>query len=266
MNALQKRYQGYLDTPLLWNEGSLDGLTQFELHEQEYVAIEGPISDTIRLGKYVEAMVCKQFHRIDTINILVENLQIQDGKRTVGELDCLLTYQSKIFHIEIAYKFYLLDPSVSDIPLEQWIGPNRRDALVLKLAKLKEKQFPLLYSPPATHYLEALDIDPSKCVQRVLFKAQLFVPYNYHQPIEHINRDAVVGYYLSYQNMDRLSEAKFFIPRKLDWLIPASVEAPWISFSAFKQRLNEFIQKKSSPLVWVKTPKGSVQKVFVVWW
>ena len=80
------------------------------------------------------------------IKILAENVQIQNEKTTVGEIDCILTTAKKPVHLEIIYKFYLYDKSVGTNELEHWIGPNRRDSLVSKLNKLKDKQLPLLYN------------------------------------------------------------------------------------------------------------------------
>jgi hypothetical protein len=61
--------------------------------------------------------------------------------------------------MELAYKFYLFDPSISSEPINNWIGPNRNDSLQEKLEKLKTKQFPLLYHKLAKSKFTTVAID-----------------------------------------------------------------------------------------------------------
>jgi hypothetical protein len=37
--------------------------------------------------------------------------------------------------MELAYKFYLFDPSISSEPINNWIGPNRNDSLQIRKKK-----------------------------------------------------------------------------------------------------------------------------------
>ena len=110
------------------------------------------------------------------IEILGNNIQIISRKQTLGEIYCVLLKENKPFHIEIAYKFYVYDPTVGNSFLEHWIGPNRRDSLVLKLSKMKQKQFSLLYRDVCKPILDDFNIKVASVKQRAFFKAQLFVP------------------------------------------------------------------------------------------
>ena len=47
---IQKRYEGFLNTSLLWKNDSVFGLTQFESNS-ESAQIELDIDDKLRLGK-----------------------------------------------------------------------------------------------------------------------------------------------------------------------------------------------------------------------
>ncbi len=266
MHSIQRRYLGLMATPLLWDTDTLMGLTQFELPEASPFQPIAPIPDHIRLGKYVEVLLSNHLHHCPTVAVLGENIQIIYNKHTIGELDGLLHYKDTTIHLEIAYKFYLLDPTEGSTPLAQWIGPNRRDSLVQKLTKLKERQFPLLYNSYTKTYLDSLEIDPNTCVQRVHFKAQLFVLYGYTLTVTDINPNAVVGYYIHFHELAIFSKDKFYIPNKIDWLQQAHTQVPWINFTAFKAALALYFEKQSAPLVWVKKPSGDLQKVFVVWW
>ena len=96
--------------------------------------------------------------------------------------------------------------SYSD-PLRYWIGPNRKDSLIYKLDKLKDKQFPLLYKPETQSYLESLGLKISEIQQRLVFKAQLFLPLKFFEiDISPLNPNCVNGFYLSYSEIDELNK------------------------------------------------------------
>jgi hypothetical protein len=49
---------------------------------------------------------------------LYENIQVIEDKKTIGEIDFLLKKNTKqVIHMELAYKFYLFDPSISSEPI-----------------------------------------------------------------------------------------------------------------------------------------------------
>ena len=52
---------------------------------------------------------------------------------------------NQLIHLEVSYKFYLYDENLGKLESEKWIGPNKRDSLVQKTAKLKSKQLPILF-------------------------------------------------------------------------------------------------------------------------
>ena len=140
---LQKRYEGFLQTPCLWKDNTVFDLEQFKIDEK-LTKINIEIDEKIRLGKYIERLVSFQLSQENSITILCENVQIQKEKRTLGELDCILKQENTVIHLEVIYKFYLFDATVGNSEIEHFIGPNRKDSLLEKLTKLKEKQLPLL--------------------------------------------------------------------------------------------------------------------------
>lgn len=146
-NDLQRNFEGYLQTPILWQNTEVYGLQHYALKPMKVEAFTKEITQNLRLGKLVERFVFSQLGEDSECQILAENLQIQDGKRTIGELDALILDKGKPIHLEIVYKFYLFDPHENDNELSHWIGPNRKDSLLQKLEKLREKQLPLLYHP-----------------------------------------------------------------------------------------------------------------------
>jgi len=264
MNLTQQRFYGFLKTPFLWSHKLLE-LQQFQSSEKG-ITIDEKIPNAIRLGNYVERLVSHQLNHDERIQILKENTQIISNKITLGEIDCLLLQYQQPIHLEIAYKFYLYDASVGTSFLEHWIGPNRRDSLLLKLNKIKEKQFPLLYSTQCESLLEELNLNAKDIQQQTFFKAQLFVPYSKTIEFPLLNRKCIYGFYISSKELSNFQECKFYIPKKLDWIIDPHTQVDWMNFNNVNKRIQEFHQKQSAPLCWMKQSNGEIVKMFVVWW
>src|SRR5690606_14715855 len=151
--------------------------------------------------------------QIPQTTILCENLQVQQEKHTLGEMDALLLMNNQSIHLEIIYKFYVYDDSVGNTELEHWIGPNRKDSLVQKLDKLENKQLPLLYQSATLKSLEEYDLNMDQIKQQVLFKAQLFVPFNKSIPdFQFINPEAVYGFYIKKAELPEFKTCKFYLP------------------------------------------------------
>lgn len=264
---IQLQYEGFLNTPLLWKSNHIFGLAQFETSNTRTPQFNVFEKLEIRLGKRVEQFSFFTFQQDKTINILSENLQIQDGTRTVGEIDCILLNNKKPIHIEIIYKFYLYDETVGTSEIEHWIGPNRRDSFNQKLTKLKNKQLPLLQNKYTKPYLEKLQLNTESIQQNVFFKAQLFIPLNsLKNAFTQINMECIYGFYIRLHELNQFKDCKFFIPTKLDWLKSIQTNIKWFPFSNFETQISIFLNKKSAPLCWLKKPNGKTEKFFVVWW
>jgi hypothetical protein len=265
MTPTQRRFHGYQRTPLLWNDELL-GLRQFKMPASCLLSIDHKINSKLRLGNYVERLVSHQLLQDHSIDILLENQQIIANKETLGEIDCIIMKENQPTHLEIAYKFYLYDPNDGTSFLEHWIGPNRRDSLVLKLNKIREKQFPLLHSEACHSLLKSLNLDLKYIKQRTYFKAQLFVPYTSNIEFSLLNKECLSGFYVNLKAFKNFQSCKFYIPKKLDWLIEPHTQVEWISFDSAFEILCEFHRKFSAPLIWVKHPNGQIEKLFVIWW
>lgn len=263
---LQKRYEGFLKTPLLWKNKAILNLKPFEIvSESNKIDIE--IDETLRLGKYVERLVSFQLEQQKNISILAENIQIQNNKITLGEIDCLLLKNNKPIHLEIIYKFYLYDASVGHSEIEHFIGPNRKDSLKEKIIKLKDKQLPLLHAEPCETYLKNLGLDLQKITQQVCFKAQLFIPFSQESmQLKTLNNDCVVGFYINKNELESFNTCKFYIPKKKDWLVIPYTNVNWLNFNELKNIAKTYFSEKFSSLCWVKFNNGELKKVFLVWW
>jgi len=264
---IQLQYEGFLNTPLLWKSDTIFGLKQFELPNIKPTSFEGSIRKNLRLGKRVERFIENEFRNHNSISVLAENNQIQNGTLTVGELDFIIKHSEKPVHLEVVYKFYLYDESFGNSEIEHWIGPNRNDNLVKKIIKLKEKQLPLLYSAFTKPLLEKLAIENEKIEQFVYFKAQLFVPFSLTKTsFQFINKDCIIGFYIRKNQLHQFSTCKFFIPTKTNWLQEVQTQTNWLSFELFSNKIAVILDNKTSPLCWLKYPNGTLEKFFIVWW
>ncbi|GAB5565999.1 MAG: hypothetical protein Wins2KO_30620 [Winogradskyella sp.] len=261
---LYKMFEGYQSTELLWNDNELNNLKQLKL-QSSFEEFKPKTSKKLRLGKWVEQFVSFLIQNQKKSELLAESIQIKNGKITIGELDFLYVQNKNPIHLEVVYKFYLYDTAKKyDNPLEHWIGPNRKDALTLKLDKLKEKQLPLLYHEACTEILKQLNLRLQNIKQYVHFKAQLFVPYNTNVNTS-LNENCIVGFYLSIEQLDIFKNHLFYIPTKLEWLVLPNDAVNWLGYDETKYIIEEQHKRNQSPLLWVKQG-NKIEKCFVVWW
>ncbi|MFD0962688.1 DUF1853 family protein [Pseudofulvibacter geojedonensis] len=264
---IPQQYQGFALTPLLWNNEAIYNLKQLDIATEFTSSVSINIPQNLMLGKRVERFTSHLLQQNKDIDILQENIQINHNKITVGELDCLLMHNDTPTHIEVVYKFYLYDDSVGNTELDHLIGPNRKDSLVEKLVKLQQKQLPLLFRPETKPVLDKLGYLATSFKQRVYFKAQVFLPIN--QPnirFKKLNNDCIIGFYARIEELNDYHSAKFYIPKKVDWLIIPHQHINWINFETFNAEVESHLSKQKSPMCWMKKTNGELLKFFVVWW
>jgi len=227
----------------------------------------GILPEKLRLGHVVEHFVFNELKELDTIELLAKNVQIKRKKVTIGEIDSLLMLSHTPIHLEIIYKFYLYDESVGNSELEHWIGPNRKDSLIEKITKLKNKQLPLLYKLETEQVINQLNLNIQEIQQQVYFKAQLFVPYAMLGiPLRIINNQCIQGYYLHFNDLTQLSNSELYIPSKLNWLTEVHDDVTWMTYNESITLIQKSINQQRAPLCWLKKPDGNLEKFFVVWW
>jgi hypothetical protein len=201
----------------------------------------------------------------ESLQCVEQNLQFFNKKRTIGEIDFLIRLGTVIHHVELVYKFYLFDSNVGHTALEHWVGPNRKDALVNKLDKIKSVQFPLIRNSQVSQLLELKGYNVDQIEQSVCFKGQLFVPFGEFIDAAPLNQDCIVGWYLNFDSIDKFKDCMFYIPSKLNWLVAPFTSVLWISYSNAKKEIEELIKNQRSPMIWVKR-NHVIQKGFIVWW
>ena len=93
---------------------SITGLQTFNLSELDLITdLEFQLPNNIRLGHLVEKIVSELIKLSSNYKVLYENIQVIDGKKTVGEIDFIIEElkTKALIHVELAYKFYLFDPA-----------------------------------------------------------------------------------------------------------------------------------------------------------
>ena len=258
-------YSGYKQTPLLW-EGELEKIEQLEVPPISDVTLTEIARSEIRLGMLAEHFTFEYWQQIPQIKILAHNIQVQGKQATLGEIDAILRVNKKLVHVEIAYKIYLYDPKHGTSEIEHWIGPNRKDTLTAKLNHLKTHQLPLIHSPEGQAVVQNYRSIRERITSKVWMKGQLFLPIDSKVDVSPLNLDCVMGYYLSKNELIRFETYKFYLPTKLEWMMPSTPSVNWKSFIAIKNQIEPLLEREYSPMLWIKSPKGVCSRLFVVWW
>lgn len=148
----------------------------------------------LRLGHLAENIVSTLIKSSTNYKVLFENTQLIENEKTIGEIDFIVSNVNtkELIHFELAYKFYLYDPTISSIEVNNWIGPNRNDSLKEKLDKLKNKQFPLLYHNVAKLKFNKIEI--KEVAQELCFLVSLFIPFEYKSDFSTVYQKAIRGY------------------------------------------------------------------------
>lgn len=260
---LQTQFNGFYHTPHLF-KNPIFGLTPLltTINKTPKFKVE-PIKN-LRLGQRVERFVSQELNLCKNITILAENCQVQNKKITIGELDGLYLINGKPTHVEIQFKYYLYDKSLGETEIEHCIGPMRRDSLIEKLIKLKNKQLPLLHAKETESILNEVNFKAEDFEQYIYFKAQIFVPLGEKTIFKTLNNDCIYGYYFHYDQLNEFNDCKFYKPKKTDWLVNTTANTSWKSYNEILPELMIYKDEKFSPLLWIKKPNGELSKYFVV--
>ncbi|MEM9143036.1 MAG: DUF1853 family protein, partial [Bacteroidota bacterium] len=143
------------------------------------------------------------------------------------------------------------------------------DMFFTKMEKIKREQFPLLHTQEGTQMLIKHELNVDLLSHQVCFKAQLFVPFAKSKiHIRPLNSDCVAGCWIKFDHFNHREFAsnKYFIPNKSMWVVAPHKEVTWLSHLEVLMEINLRMLRENAPMVWMKTPDGQFQKLFVVWW
>ncbi len=261
---------GFLNTPPLW-ENNQFGIQQFEFPNLELQSFQPqPIPQHIRLGHQMEYVFKQLVAYSEAYEVVLHNLPIRQGKKTIGEIDFILKDKAnqKLIHVELTYKFYIIDPEITE-PLHQLIGPNKHDAFFAKMQKIKNKQFKLLHSEEGINELNNNNIEHLEVESQCCFKAQLFQPYGSAASTMHpLNENCIVGYWVRFEvfNSSEFKNYQFYIPNKSQWASAPHHQVEWQSHAEIIPEVKLRMDHKRSPMLWVRKSQGKLEKLFVVWW
>lgn len=267
------QYQGFMDTPSLFL-GTGCYVKQPLFAFEKVSPLKGELQELKKntmLGKRAELFFKQQIEGSKDYKVLADGIQVFKDKRTVGELDFIVQHRKslEVFHTELTYKFYAYDPNITAAAIEKWIGPNRKDTLVQKLEKLNTRQFPLLYTKETQLRFKKLGLPLDGIAQRLVFKAQLFVPENTVLSLfPEFNKNAIRGNYMRLEALTNKisSNSRFFLPKKQDWMLPAENNRTWLAFSEIKNELTNSLDVQKSRIVWSKDGSDNYKTQLIVWW
>jgi hypothetical protein len=141
-----------------------------------------------RLGIYFEQLLSFYFEHYPRFELLGKNVQVNGNKRTLGEFDFIINDLSvnKIYHIEVAIKFYLghqylLKDIEGNNPYynwHHWLGPNKKDTLGKKMAHLKSHQLTLSETDSGKSALKPILKKDEAINVRLLLCGRFFFPIN----------------------------------------------------------------------------------------
>lgn len=261
---------GFVHTPPLWFHEQF-GIRQFEFPDIDLSDFNPEtIPYRMRLGHQMEHVFKQLIEKSSQYDILLHNLPIKNGTRTIGEIDFILcpVATGGLLHIELTYKFYIIDTNITE-PIHRLMGPNKRDMCFSKMEKIKNQQFPLLHSVEGCKMLEERGINPQKIEHQCCFKAQLFVPFDADSiNIRPFNKACIVGYWLRFDafGQKEFRSYTYYIPYKSEWVEPPRLNVPWRSHFEVLMDINLRMIKENAPLVWMKKSETEFEKFFVVWW
>lgn len=264
--SLSKYYDAILESQQLNLDAFFNKFDQQKLIPPTEFNIKIPSS--FRLGHFAEQIFVELVKHNLSDKKVISNIQISNNNITEGELDVIIYDQQNMEHVEFCYKFYLLDENADKDEFYNWIGPNRRDALYLKVKKLSDRQLPLLYSWNASRKLQSLipNFGKLKKIQSVCFLAQLFVPFSMWKSQEKFKIGSPTGFYIYFDELENFDALWHISDSKKDWLLPVNNNTGWLSNSEFIKSLKKYYEKNSNPLCWMKDNEEKIQKCFVLNW
>lgn len=273
--SILNQFQGFLNTPDIFPREHPGDFKSFNFPKIEIS--DELIADLQKLdhprnfvlGKKMESFFEIAIKYSKRYELVRSNIQIIENKQTLGELDFLLFDKERLkpIHIELVYKLYVYDPAFPS-EIQKWIGPNRRDSFAEKLEKLSSRQFPLLYKPETISYLNKLGINPEDVEQQLCFKAQLFTPAKRNiEKQEVINPACIKGNWYKLEDFltRNWQENLFFSPKKKNWSCDPGNNTNWKSQQELLKEVDGLFEKKTAPLIWMKTKTG-FDRFFIVWW
>lgn len=187
---------------------------------------------TFKLGRYFESLVAQYIQQGLRADRFYSSVVLNRGSATLGELDLVFTTPDQpnvTQHWEIAVKFYLCQISGGSTELADFVGPQGRDRLDLKITKLVHHQLPLAQTPEAGQWFHSHSL-PETVASSLLVKGTLFYPYagdwQTPQHPEDISPSHSRGWWAETFPSERVEKDSLWVVLpKLQWLSPVAPDA-----------------------------------------
>ena len=210
--------------------------------------------DGHRVGRYFEALTHYWLQHLAGLEVVANNLQLRDGKQTVGEIDFLFRENEQLIHWEVAVKYYLqLVPGCEE---HEFIGPNTADNLESKMKRLFEEQ--LLRSTEQNLTRALGNLDGTDSIKRQAFiKGWLFYrgyPETSGSFPSLLNPDHLKGFWIHHGEDELPTEiqgALWTVLEKPYWLAPklSATTDGLITRDQLELLLKSHFNTKESPLL-----------------
>lgn len=191
------------------------------------------------VGRYFEHLVHYWLAHVRKVEVAETNLQLKEGKITVGEIDFLYRNEnSQLVHLETSVKFYLHTAGMTP---SEYPGPNARDNFESKAAKLFNQQLPASDG--------RIDDVSSR---EGLVKGMIFYPEDSTNPQapDRLAADHSAGRWVrsdSVGDLEPLGDI-FSIAEKPHWLAP-SCHTPTLRLGQLAERLSHHFSTKAHPVM-----------------
>lgn len=196
----------------------LDWLKRLDQNPADFLVYLESNQESKRLGKYFELLLNYFFIHSKSIHEVIKGIQIQDDKRTIGELDFLIKPLKNAgwIHLEVAVKFYLAFVINGKT---QFIGPNSKDTFSRKKEKLLKKQLEISKLQISKNQLKELGVSIER--RAVIMKGFVFInPFlNEQLNLSNLNEYCNKGWWCYLSDFVKWSRSTHFsVLNKLDWL------------------------------------------------
>lgn len=213
-NVHDRDFQSVLTIPVLTQDISHQVDDAWLAHFRKRAVIPAHVSyeGNQRLGFYYQWLWQQLIIHHPDFELVAEELQLHEDKRTLGAIDFLVFNKSmnQLEHWEVAIKFYLAHQN-------RWLGPNSADNLDRKINRMVDHQLAMTsHQAYQTQYAETLG---QPVCQRLIVQGRLFDHFRYEESGSGLSINPCVnkGLWCFQSQADTLSLRAL---SKREWLTP----------------------------------------------
>ncbi|MDG3087451.1 DUF1853 family protein [Vibrio hannami] len=165
-----------------------------------------------KLGFIYQELCKRLFDLHPDYELVADEIQLREGKQTLGAIDFLLRRNDNVEHWEVALKFYLLKGGY-------WYGPDSRDRLDIKLARMLNHQLKMSETGAFQTAFPAI----STTIPKLLIQGRLYQNPFSDEPVPDyclnhpLNKDILTGFWCYQHQIDKVTEPLYKL-QKIDWI------------------------------------------------